>query len=161
MHRQALPCLQHYGIRRSSKSGLIWTLSGYEQTGAYWQAGLQTCSIEQHIQRESALVVNLNRLPRGQNCVRDGRFICCVSFSHVGFEFHCHPPAPFFRSELARYGKHLPAPGTAPGDGVAIYLVNHNQFCHGSSISQIGYPELSNSAQYWFPCACNPCLVSL
>jgi len=88
-------------------------------------------------------VVSLNRLPRAQDCVRDGGIICCVSFSRVGLEFHFHPPASFFRSELARYGKHLPALGTAPGHGVAINLVDDNQFCHTSSISQSGCPNCS------------------
>jgi hypothetical protein len=54
----------------------------------------------------------------------------------VSFEFRVHFSASFFRSELARHGKHLAALGTAPCDRVAVNSVNNNQFCHSSSISQ-------------------------
>jgi hypothetical protein len=49
-----------------------------------------------------------------------------MSLSRVGFELRGYFSAPFFRSELARHGKHLAALGTAPGHGVAVNPVNNN-----------------------------------
>jgi hypothetical protein len=70
-----------------------------------------------------------------------------MSSSQVSFEFRVHLVVSFFRSELARHGKHLPALGTAPGDGVAVNPVNDNQFWHSSSMSQSHTSKLSNRAQ--------------
>jgi hypothetical protein len=67
--------------------------------------------------------------------------------SQVSFEFHIHFSASFFRSELARHGKHLAALGTPPCDGCAVNSVNNNQFWHNSSLSQSHSSKLSNRAQ--------------
>jgi hypothetical protein len=69
-----------------------------------------------------------------------------MTASQVRFECRIHVVASFFRSELARHGKHLPALGTAPGDGVAVNSVNDNQFWHSSSMSQSHTSKLSNRA---------------
>jgi hypothetical protein len=59
-----------------------------------------------------------------------------VGLSRVRSEFGRYLPVSFFRRQLARDGKLLPTLGTAPGDWSAVNPVNHNEFCHGSSISQ-------------------------
>jgi hypothetical protein len=53
-----------------------------------------------------------------------------VNLLRVRSEFGCYLPVSFCRGELSSDGKHLPALGTTPSDGVAVNPVNHNQTCH-------------------------------